>query len=373
MFGKSIKIASVFGISVELDLSWFIIFFLVAWSLSKGYFPYYYPEIAQQYYWTMGIIASILLFLSVLLHELSHSYVAIRNNLPISRITLFIFGGVANLTKEAESPGVEFRVALAGPLCSFALMFLFHFLAAMTETGGSTYAVLDYVSLINKLLAIFNLIPGFPLDGGRIFRSIMWHFTGNFKKSTLFASTIGKGFAFFLMAMGFLQIMTGNTFNGIWLIFIGYFLHGAAERSYKQVVITELLTDMTADKVMNRHVISVSGDISLKTLVDDYFIKHHFDCFPVVKGTRAIGVINMPIIKHVPKDQWDSTLVSDVMEQDLDRFLALPGDRIEHLLSRMVGDNLGWFLVTARDHSVAGIVTRSDIMHLLRIKGSLNE
>ncbi len=373
MFGRSIKIATIFGISIEIDFSWFVIFFLVAWSLSKGYFPYKYPEIGKQYYWTMGIIASLLLFLSVLLHELSHSYIALRNNLPISKITLFIFGGVANLAEEVKTPGVEFRVAIAGPICSFVLMFLCHFLAGLAEPDSGVFAVLSYVSLINGILAIFNLIPGFPLDGGRLLRSAMWYFTGNYKGSTYLASTIGKGFAFFLMAMGFFQIMSGNTFNGIWLIFIGYFLKGAAESSYQQVVMKEIFTDLTAEKVMKRHVISVTGGISIRNLVDDYFLNYHYDSFPVVAGTRTIGIINMPIIKHIPKEEWDTTTVQAVMTQETEKYLVSPGDSVDDLLSRMVRGDLGWLLVVKDDQSVAGIVTRSDIMHLLKIKSDLNE
>lgn len=373
MFGKSIRIARVFGISIELDFSWFIIFFLVAWSLSMGYFPYYYPEIAKKHYWVMGVIASLLLFLSVLLHELSHSLVALKNRLPISRITLFIFGGVANMTEEPKTPGIEFRVAAAGPLCSFLLMFLFRFLSMLVEDGHEAYAVFRYTGFINGFLGLFNLIPGFPLDGGRLLRSTMWHFTGNFKRSTLTASNIGKGFAIFLMAVGFLQVMTGSAFNGLWLILIGYFLQNAAASSYRQVVIKDLLADMTAEKVMNRRVISVTGDIMLDALVDDYFVKYHFDCFPVTAGDKITGVINMANIKTVPREQWATTRVDDIMVRDFEKFLVAPDEGIELILRRMVGGDLGWFIVSDRDNSISGVLTRSDIMHLLKIKSDLDE
>lgn len=371
MFGKSIRLARVFGISIELDLSWFIIFFLVAWSLSRGYFPYYYPDISGERYTLMGIIAAVLLFLSVLLHELSHSLIALRNKLPISRITLFIFGGVAQMDEEPKTPGIEFRVALAGPVCSFILMALFHFLSTLSKEGGELFAVFSYASFINGFLAFFNLIPGFPLDGGRLFRSALWHFTGNFKSSTLTASRVGKGFAFFLMATGFIQIMGGNTFNGLWLILIGYFLQNAAEGSYRQVVIKEFLAGLVVGKVMNRQVISVTKDITINKLVDDFFVTYHRNNFPVLDGERLIGIIKMSDVKKAGSDQRASVTVEELMDRDISRHLIKTTDEVENILGMMVRDGLGWFVVVEGDNIVKGILTRSDIMHLLQIRSGL--
>jgi len=371
VFGKSIRLARVFGISIELDLSWFIIFFLVVWSLSRGYFPYYYPDISGERYALMGIIAAFLLFLSVLLHELSHSLIALRNSLPISRITLFIFGGVAQMDEEPKTPGIEFRVALAGPICSFILMALFHFLSTLSRSGGEAFAVFSYASFINGFLAFFNLIPGFPLDGGRLLRSVLWHFSGNFKSSTLTASRIGKGFAFFLMATGFLQAMAGSTFNGLWLILIGYFLQNAAESSYRQVVIKEFLTGLTVEKVMNRQVISVRQDIMIDKLVDDYFVTYHRNNFPVLDGERVIGIIRMSDVKKVSPHKRGAVAVAELMDRDISRHLIRAGDAVEEILGMMVRDSVGWFVVIEDDNIVKGILTRSDIMHLLQIKSGL--
>ena len=373
MFGKSIRIARIFGISIELDYSWFIIFFLVAWSLSMGYFPYYYPEIAKEQYWLMGLIASLLLFLSVLLHELSHSYIALKNRLPIKSITLFIFGGVASMAEEPRTPGVEFRVALAGPACSFFLMFVFKLLAIFVPEGSGAYAVFRYAAYINGFLAIFNLIPGFPLDGGRLLRSSMWHFTGDFKKSTLIASNIGKGFAFFLITLGILQVMTGSNFNGLWLILIGYFLKTAAASSYNQVLIKEAISGLSVEKVMSRRVVSIAEDKLLSELVEDYFVRHHVESFPVLCGDRLAGVINMALVKAVSKESWGEVRVCDVMRRDIDGFVLSPGDSIEFVLRRMVEEGSGWFIVMSERGELVGVLTRSDIMHLLKIKSSLGE
>lgn len=371
MFGKSIRLARVFGISIELDLSWFIIFFLVVWSLSRGYFPYYYPDISGERYVLMGVIAAFLLFMSVLLHELSHSLIALRNKLPISRITLFIFGGVAQMDEEPKTPGVEFRVALAGPVCSLILMALFHFLSTLSSEGGEAFAVFSYASFINGFLAFFNLIPGFPLDGGRLLRSALWRFSGNFKSSTLIASRVGKGFAFFLMAAGFLQAMSGSTFNGLWLILIGYFLQNAAEGSYRQVVIKEFLAGLTVGKVMNRQVISVTKDITIDKLVDDFFVTYHRNNFPVLDGERVIGIIRMSDVKKVPADERGAVTVAELMDEDISGHLIRATDVVEEILGMMVRDSLGWFIVIEGDNIVKGILTRSDIMHLLQIKSGL--
>lgn len=373
MFGKGIRLGRIFGITIEIDFSWFIIFFLVAWSLSIGYFPYFYPDIAGKYYWIMGVLAALLLFLSVLLHELSHSYIAIKNDLPISRITLFIFGGVANMTEEPKSPGIEFRVAIAGPICSFSLMFIFGALAKMTAEGSAAYAIFKYVSFINGFLAFFNLVPGFPLDGGRLLRSTFWHFTKDIKKSTLIASNIGKGFAAFLIFMGFFSIMAGSAFNGLWLIFIGFFLQRAAASSYRQVVIKEILADMTVENVMNRRVVSVTDDISVQELVDNFFIPYHFNCFPVQEGKTLIGVVCMTEVKELSRELWREKTVGDIMKKDPGILLISTKMSVENAFKKMLEENIGWLAVTNPDKTVAGILTRSDILHLLEIKGTLGE
>lgn len=373
MFGKSIRLARIFGISIELDFSWFIIFFIVAWSLSMGYFPYYYPEIAAKNYWIMGLLASLLLFVSVLLHELSHSYIALKNKLPIKSITLFIFGGVANMSEEPHSPGVEFRVAVAGPVCSLILMFIFRALATFASQGSEAYAVFNYTAYINGFLALFNLIPGFPLDGGRLLRASMWHFTGDFKKATFTASNIGKGFAFFLITLGFLQVLSGRGFNGLWLILIGYFLKNAAASSYQQVLIKEMISGLTVGKVMNKTVISIGEERLLIEAVEDFFVLHHVESFPVLCGKELSGVISMAMVKTVAKESWGEVRVRDVMTRELEGFVLSPDESIEFVLRKMVEESLGWFVVLSEEGNVVGVLTRSDIMHLLKIKSSLDE
>ena len=373
MLGRSFRIGRIFSISIEIDFSWLIIFFLVAWSLTKGYFPYNYPGMPVRQYWIMGVAASFLLFLSVLLHELSHSFVAIKKKIPIEKITLFIFGGVANISEEPKKPGTEFIIAAAGPLCSYFLMFIFWLISRILEPGSAPYAVVRYVYFINGLLATFNLIPGFPLDGGRLLRSTLWRITGNLKKSTLIASNVGKGFAVFLIVYGVLNIMGGSLLSGIWLVIIGLFLKSAAHHSYENLVISTFLSDQTVDKIMSRNVVSVASDISVADLIDNYFLRYHFDSFPVISEGRTVGVVNMTDVKKVPRDKWPSISVEEIMQKDVSSLIIAPEDGIETALQKMAGENKGWLLVVDTEGSNVGVLTRSDIMHLLKVKGYLDE
>ncbi|MEA3494072.1 MAG: site-2 protease family protein, partial [Candidatus Margulisiibacteriota bacterium] len=206
---NSFRLTTLFNIPVEINISWFIILGLVVFTLAQGYFPVTNPELSEGTHWFMAIIAALLLFASLLAHELSHSLVAKRNRLPIHGITLFVFGGVAHMSKEPQSPAVEFKMAIAGPLmsfflsaCFFALSRSFYFLGF----PGAVVSITNYLFILNLAVGIFNLIPGFPLDGGRIFRSILWNYYKDIKKATAIASAFGKGFAFFLMGIGFLNL-----------------------------------------------------------------------------------------------------------------------------------------------------------------------
>lgn len=373
MFGRSFQIGRIFGISIEVDFSWFIIFFLVAWSLSKSYFPYNYPGMYAPQYWVMGSIASFLMFFSVLLHELSHSYVAIKKNIPIEKITLFIFGGVASMSEEPKKPGTEFVIAAAGPLCSYFLMLVFWLISRFLEPGSPPYAVVKYVYFINGLLATFNLIPGFPLDGGRLLRSALWRITGNLKKSTLIASNVGKGFAIFLIVYGVLNVMGGSLLSGIWFVIIGFFLKSAAHHSYEHVVINSFLSDQTVDKIMSTNVISVASNISVTELINNYFLHYHFDSFPVTSEGRTVGIIKMTDVKKVLKDKWPLTLVAEIMQKEVSTLTIAPEDGIEKVLQKMARENKGWFLVVDTDGLNVGILTRTDIMHLLKVKDYLDE
>ena len=364
------------GIPISVNYTWFIVFFLVTWTLAQSYFPKVLAGYPPVLIWLISVISALLLFITLLAHELSHSVVAIRNKLPIQGITLFIFGGVAHMTKEPQDPKTEFKMAIAGPLCSFALSFIFYVLTQLLynlKFSMAIIAVTDYISFINMAVGIFNLIPGYPLDGGRILRSALWALFGDIRKATAIASTFGRIFAYMLMGLGFLYLFYGLTLSGIWLILIGFFVQEAANAGYQQVLIKRDLGGMKIKDIMSKNVIFVSGDISLLSLVDDYFFKYRFTSFPVLTQDGAVeGLITIHAVKDVPRQLWHSTKVKDAMihlrkdlliHQNIDAYEALP---------RMASNGVGRLIVT-QDHKLIGIISQRDIIRLFEVKEDLGE
>lgn len=360
------KILTVYGIPIEVNLSWFVVLGLVTYSLSYGYFPLALPGLQPLYYLVMGLTSAVLLFICLLLHELAHSIVAERNKLPISKITLFIFGGVAHMGKEPSSPKVEFKMAIAGPLMSLflALIFgLFTLIAVKYSFPIALIAVSDYLSFLNAAVAIFNLIPGFPLDGGRILRAIIWHFTKDFKKATHIASYFGKTFALVLMAFGLLSILNNNFISGVWLIFLGFFLQEAAELSYRQVVMKNLLDGIFVKDIMSRNVISVKHDLSIKQLIDLYFFRFRHNCFPVIKDDTVIGLITFHDAKEVDKNIWDSQLAEDILIPLNEDLVIGQNAPVISALSKLSQNGINRLLVI-EGSKIVGIISQKDILKL---------
>jgi len=371
---RSLHIITVLGIPIEINYSWFIIFFLVTWTLAKNYFPIALPHSSPLVYWIISIIAAIFFFLSLLAHELSHSIVAVKNKLPISGITLFVFGGVAHMTKEPETPGIEFKMAAAGPLCSFAISLLFFVLTQLLYSLKFPMAIVvatDYLSFINLMVGIFNLIPGFPLDGGRILRAALWSLFGDIKKATQIASSFGKGFAYFLMGMGFLYLVYGAALSGIWLIFIGFFLRDAASVSYQQVAFKKYLSGVKVRDIMTKNVVTVNGDITLLSIVDDYFFKYRFTTIPVVTDEGEIkGIVTIHSVKDVPRERWAATNVSEAMIPIKTDLVVSPQTDILEALSQMAGNGIGRLLVT-QDGKLIGIISQRDVIRLFEVREDL--
>ena len=370
---RSFKILTLFNIPIEINLSWFIILGLVIFTLARGYFPLTNPELDQSVHWIMAVIAALLLFASLLAHELSHSLVAIKHKLSIRGITLFIFGGVAHMEQEPSSPAVEFKMAIAGPAMSFFLALVFFGLTqAFYNLGfpGYILSITNYLFILNLVVAIFNLIPGFPLDGGRVLRAVLWNYYKDIRKATAVASGFGKGFAFFLIAFGFLNLFTGSIIAGIWFIFIGLFLQEAAEVSYRQVVMKKMLSGVKVKDLMTKEVITVSPDIPLNTLVDDYFFKVRHATFPVMEDDTILGLVTLHDIKEVPREKWKETSARQVMipisknlviRKDADAMLAL---------ARMAGNQIGRLLVL-ENSKLVGILSQRDVMRLFEFKSEI--
>jgi Zn-dependent protease len=371
--GKGIKIFKVLGIQISIDYTWFIVFVLFAWSLSYGYFPFRNPGFSTAAYLATGILSAVLLFTCVLIHELSHSYIANRLGMDIHEITLFIFGGVAQLTKEPEDAATELKIAIAGPVASLILAGLFYGAAAISPEAYPLFkSVLGYLGLINLVLVAFNMIPGFPLDGGRVFRALWWMKTGDINMATKVASNIGKGFAIFLIAMGLIQIFAGNLVGGLWSVFIGIFVQQAAESGYQQVLIKKALSGLKVKDLMSKPVITVDASMSLNDAVENFFFKFHHASFPVMSEGRIQGLLTLNSVRAVDKEKWNETRVSEVMLRLGPNDTMGPEDSAIDALSKMMsgGGNLGRFPVVRGDE-VVGMVSRRDMMQMLEFKSGL--
>ena len=374
MLRANIRLFKAFGIPIEINISWFVIFALVSWSLVSVYFPVNYPDLSVTSHWIMGLVAALLLFASVLLHELGHSYVAITHGVPIKRITLFLFGGVSQLTKESSDPATEIKIAIAGPGVSYVLMIVFFAAYFLTARGGSPQGVapvLKYLAYVNGLLGTFNLIPGFPLDGGRLLRALIWKITGDLRRSTYIASRVGRFVGFAFIGIGFLSVFMGRFIFGLWMVLIGFFLRQAAEASYVQVVISSALKGVMVKDIMKKEVITVPEDITVQDLVDSYFFRYHFDCFPVSTESRLQGLVTLNDLKALPRERWRETFVRDVMQTDRSAVSVGPDAEVSQVLRRMVRDQCGKLPVIDGDRLV-GIITRRDIMEALRVFSDLS-
>ena len=372
--GSGINLFKIAGIQINIDVSWFIIFLLVLWSLSAGYFPRQFPDQSAQIYWGAGLVATLLFFFSVLFHEMSHSLMAQRSGIEISEIKLFIFGGVARLSEESKNPVTEFKIAVVGPLSSFVLAIFFWICHKLL--GGLNFplaqAVTGYLVWINVALGIFNLLPGFPLDGGRILRAILWYRTGSLSLATKWASDVGKGLAIALMVLGAIQIFSGMLIGGLWLIFIGMFLRGVAEGGYQEVVMRQSLENVQVREVMIEDVVIVQPDLTVKELVTDYFLKYGFKGFPVMESNKVTGVVSLAEIKNIDRSHDQTTQVTDIMLSLDDTMVISPETSLIIAMRKMLTENIARLLVMENDQ-LLGMITKTGLMRFLEIKNILEE
>src|SRR5246127_4072876 len=301
----SANVGKILGIPIRIHWTLWLVFLLIAWSLADGYLPIVYPSFSAATDWAIGIISAILLFISVLLHELSHSYIAKKNGLPISRITLFFFGGVSEMSEEPKDAGLEVRMAAAGPLTSFAIAGVLGALWFVGELIGfptAIIAVLGYNALINGALGAFNLIPAFPLDGGRVLRGSLWRSSRNLLNATRNATRVSEILSLLMIAAGLLLIVvTADFVNGIWIIFLGWFIRSGAETSLQQTQMTEALHGISVSDIMTRNPLTVNPGISVQQLVNDFFLVHPHGGYPVVQDDRLQGVVTMSSVRFIPR------------------------------------------------------------------------
>ncbi len=367
---SSWRIGRIFGIAIHIDSSWIIIFILFSWSLAGSYFPASHPGWPRLLYWGMGFLTSLFVFVSVLLHELAHSFVAIKQGEDVKSITLFILGGVAQIAGEPKEPLEEFSMAVVGPVASFVLS-AFFFVAAflLHPVSAPLRASAYYLSIINVGLGVFNLLPGFPMDGGRVFRSLVWKITGDLKKATRIASLVGQGFAFFLIFLGILQFLRAN-FGGLWMVLIGWFLHNAAARSYEQVRIQAALEGLKARDLMNREFETVREELPVPELVDDYIMKKRERVFLVTDGDTLRGIVCLEDVKATPRYDRDQSTVGDIMTPREELESVSPDADGNEVLARLTSKDIHQVPVMEGD-KIAGIICRSDILKVLQLRSEL--
>ncbi|MGJ5628300.1 site-2 protease family protein [Nostoc sp. CALU 1950] len=365
---QGFRLGSIFGFEIRIDLSWLLIVFLILWTLSAGLFPANYPGLSNATYFGMGLVATFFFFASLLAHELSHSLVARTKGIPVEGITLFIFGGVSRTRMDAEHPDDEFQIAIIGPFTSLVLAAFFGLIAYIgTNAGWSVVVtgVASYLGTINLILAIFNMLPGFPLDGGRVFRSLIWKYTGNQKKATKIASTSGKWLAYLLIALGFWELFGSALLSGLWLILIGWFLYNAAEAGYEELLIRTSLEGVKAQEIMTPHPETVNADLTLQDLVDKYFLSRRYQSFPVTEDSHPIGIITLNQVKDIPREEWIYRTVRDAMIPTDTGVTARPEEQMSQVLEKMQESGVRRVLVT-QNGSLKGIITANDVAHWLR-------
>jgi Zn-dependent protease/CBS domain-containing protein len=367
MFSKRLKLFRLLGFEVRVDLSWLVLALLVTWSLADGLFPSYYAGLTRSTYWWMGIIGAVLFFFSILFHEFCHSLVARRFGLPMRGITLFIFGGVAEMEDEPPSPKAEFFMAVAGPISSIVLGALFYgaaWLVAASETAIAAEGVLTYLAAINGVLAVFNLLPAFPLDGGRILRAGLWHWKKNLRTATRTASRIGSGFGIVLMFIGVLNLLYGRFIGGLWQFMIGMFLRSAADMSYRQVLLRTKLAGETVKRFMNPRPVTAPPSITIRELVEEYFNQYHYKMFPVMNGEALLGFITTRQVKAIPREEWGQKTVAGSIEGVSAENTVSPATSVLEVLSIMGRTGNSRLLVVEGDR-LAGVITLKDIMGYL--------
>jgi Zn-dependent protease/CBS domain-containing protein len=385
MFGTRWRLFRLMGIPISLDLSWIFILLLLTVSF-RSEFPqfmhHFYPEagirLVPADYWLMGLIAALSFFICIVLHELGHAVVARSRGMPIRGITLFLFGGVAELGDEPTSAGTEFLMAIAGPLVSLVLAAIFVGLGVAGYHSGWSpplVLVLGYLGVVNGTVLLFNLVPAFPLDGGRVLRSILWAVTGRVREATFWASRIGQAFAWLLIAAGIFCFViglevpreSGLIWSGAWLGFIGLFLNSAARSGYQQILIRQALQGEPVSRFMNPEPIVVPPTLDLRHWVEEYVYRYHRKGFPVAENSHLEGFISTQALSRVPRDEWDNHTVGEVMRQDTRAITIPPQADAMQALSKMQATGSSRLLVTEGDR-LLGIVSLKDLLRFLNLK-----
>ena len=371
-----VPLFSILGIKVVAHYSWFAIVALIVWALTVGWFPRVLPGRPLAHYLTLGVITAFFFFASVLVHELMHSVVAVRNGIPVRRITLFLFGGVAEILSEPREPKTELKVALAGPATSAAVAAAcWAAVVLMGDEPGrpGLQLAIAYLAVANTVLLGFNLLPGMPLDGGRVLRAIVWQATGNLRRATRIASIAGQAIAGLIVIAGVaIALFGGNVWTGLWIILIALFLRQAAQTGYRQLLLREALQGVRLMSVMTPEAVTVPPNITISDLIDKYLLRYHFTSYPVVSEGRPVGLITIRSVKRIGRDRWSTTTVSQAMIPITSGTSVAPDDDIPTAMAKMNSSGQTRLPVIDTSGRLVGIVSRRDIANYLQIRSDLS-
>lgn len=370
MFKNAVQLFEIFGFKLKVDPSWLLIAALIVWSLSTSYFPDVLPGRTSTLYTTLGIVAMLGMFASLILHELAHSLVARSYGLKVGGITLFIFGGVAELEEEPRDPNSEFQIAIAGPLMSLFLAGLFYFASNLLAGGseiGLAGALLGYLALINLVLAVFNLIPAFPLDGGRMLRAAIWRVTQDLLRATRISSRIGSAFGLFLMLTGALAVFSGAGIGGFWQILIGFFILNASNGSYQNLLVKTALRGKTAGRLMSDVVYTIDAGASIADLVDDVMLRHGVSFVPVLSGEKLLGYVDTAGARSFDRQDWAERGVSEIMVETGPDNTVTPDTPLNQVFKLMASSARRKLLV-AEGGRLVGVISLSDLTHHLALE-----
>lgn len=366
MSRHGIPIGRLFGISIDLDYSWFLIVALLTWMLAASYYPTEFPGWSDGAYWGIGFATALLLFGSVLVHELAHSLVAQRYGIAVPRITLFLFGGVSQIATEPPNPASEFWIAIAGPVTSLAIWAIGWEIEPLLGGAQLVSALVKYLAWLNLILALFNLVPGFPLDGGRVLRALVWKATGNYHRATVAAGMSGRFFGFLLIFLGIWQALTGDIGGGIWIVVIGWFLESAAGSQLQQESVRSMLGGHTVADAMQRDFPRITGDVSVQELAERYLMHPNAHAVVVTAPDGTTGVVTLAAIRNMPREMWPLTMASQAMTPMRVAETTRPTAILWSALEKMGrgGENQ---LPVIDETGVVGILSREDILHYLNV------
>jgi Zn-dependent protease/predicted transcriptional regulator len=371
MLGRSFQVARIGGIGIEIHPSWLLILALVSYTLAEGWFPSQYSGWGTAVYWIVGVAAAVLLFITVLVHELAHAAVAIRRGLAVPRITLFIFGGVSHMTRQPRSAGEEFQIAAAGPATSFLIAVAAAIAAwVLSDTSDKVVGILWYLASVNLLLGLFNIVPGFPLDGGRVFRSIAWKRTGSFRRATRLAGGVGEIVGYLLMLLGLVMLLAGLVFDGIWFLFIGWFLLGAARGETQNMQLEAILGRTTARDVMHPDLPTVRPGESIQELVDEQMIGRGERAVVVANDGAVVGMVGVHDVHKVPRESWAHTPVQAVMTPR-DQVVTVPADKKALDVLMLLAEQRLEQVPVLEDGRMVGFITRRELVDRIQLAEEL--